>query len=65
MRGGKRQIVGEVPLGEVRGYASDLRSLTQGHCTFVLEFRRYELVPEEKAEAIVSQRRMEGKISVR
>jgi len=65
MRGKTRHIAGEVPLAEVRGYASDLRSLTQGHCTFVLELRRYDLVPDDQAEAIVEQRRLEGKIPKR
>jgi len=65
MRDEGRHITAEVPLSEARGYASDLRSLTQGHCTFVMEFQRYDPVPEESAEAIVEQRRREGKIPER
>ena len=65
VRGNLRHIRGEVPLAEARGYATELRSLTQGRATFVLEFRRYDLVPEPVAEAIVKERRLAGKIPQR
>jgi elongation factor G len=58
-------VVGDVPLAEARGYATDLRSLTQGRGTFTLEFRRYELVPDRLAETIIEQRRAAEKIPVR
>ena len=45
--GAGQHLAAEVPLSTMRGYASDLRSLTQGRCTFVLQFRQYDLVPEE------------------
>jgi len=61
-RGLVRNIDGEVPLAEARGYATDLRSLTQGRGTFTLEFRRYDFVPEGLAEEIVRQRRADGKV---
>ena len=60
-----RHICGEVPLAEVRGYATDVRSLTQGRGTFVLEFRRYQVVPARIASGIIEQRQLEGKIPVR
>jgi elongation factor G len=60
VRGRSRNLVGDVPLSEARGYATDLRSLTQGRGTFTLEFRRYDLVPEGIAEQIVEQRRADG-----
>ena len=41
-----------IPLGEMFGYATDLRSATQGRATFSMEFDRYEEVPENIAEAI-------------
>ena len=41
-----------IPLGEMFGYATDLRSATQGRATFTMEFDRYEVVPENVAEAI-------------
>jgi elongation factor G len=57
-----RNIIGDVPLAEARGYATDLRSLSQGKGTFTLEFRRYAIVPESLAEVIVMERREKGKI---
>ena len=65
VRGNVRNVDGEVPLAETFGYATDLRSLTQGRGTFTLEFDRYDLVPESIAEQVVKQRREEGKISQR
>jgi elongation factor G len=64
-RGSLRSVDGEVPLAETFGYATDLRSLTQGRGTFTLEFDRYDLVPEGIAEQIVKQRREEGKVPER
>ena len=50
------QIVrAEVPLAEMFGYATDLRSLTQGRATFNMEFRRYLEVPSGVAEAIIQR----------
>ena len=65
MRDEGRHIIAGIPLSEARGYASDLRSLAQGHCTFVMELQHYDPVPEESVEAIVEQRRREGKIPER
>ena len=41
-----------IPLGEMFGYATDLRSSTQGRATFNMEFSNYAEVPEHVAEAI-------------
>jgi elongation factor G len=65
VRGNVRNIDGEVPLAEARGYATDLRSLTQGRGTFTLALRRYDLVPESIAEGIIKQRKAEDKIPTR
>jgi elongation factor G len=65
VRGDSRNLDGEVPLSETFGYATDLRSLTQGRGTFTLEFERYDLVPDEIADEVVKKRREEGKISDR
>ncbi|HEC35747.1 MAG TPA: hypothetical protein ENI39_04335 [Anaerolineae bacterium] len=65
VRGGVRNVDGEVPLAETFGYATDLRSLTQGRGTFTLEFCRYDPVPESIAERVVKQRREEGKVPTR
>ncbi len=65
VRGSMRNVHGEVPLSEARGYATDLRSLTQGRGTFTLEFRCYEIVPDSIAEEIIQQRQAEGKVPKR
>ena len=62
VRGSTCKVEGNVPLAEVRGYATDLRGLTHGRCTFTLEFRRYDLVPDGIAEGIIKQRQAEGKV---
>ncbi len=46
----------EVPLAEMFGYATDLRSLTQGRATFNMEFRRYLEAPSGVAEAIIQRK---------
>ena len=45
-----------VPLGEMFGYATDLRSLTQGRASYVMEFGRYAEAPRNIAEAVISER---------
>jgi elongation factor G len=65
LRGKSRNILGEVPLAEARGYATDLRSMTQGRGAFTLEFRRYAVAPERQAEQIVAQRQAEGRVAKR
>ena len=54
-RGGTNVIVGEVPLSKMFGYATDLRSLTQGRATFTLQFSHYSPVPASVSEEILSQ----------
>ncbi len=51
-RGHLKVINGEVPLGEMFGYATILRSLTQGRGTFTMEFDKYKRVPNNIAEEI-------------
>jgi len=48
-------IRAEVPLSEMFGYATDLRSNTQGRATYTMEFSRYSQVPPNIAEGIVSK----------
>jgi len=64
-RGELRNIDGQVPLSEARGYATDLRSLTKGRGTFTLEFDHYAVVPDNIAEEIIERRKEEGKLRVR
>jgi elongation factor G len=54
-RGGTNVIAGEVPLANMFGYATDLRSLTQGRATFTLQFSHYSPVPPSVSEEILSQ----------
>ena len=54
---GKLQIIRAlVPLAESFGYATDLRSLTQGRASYSMEFDRYEEVPRGVAEKILGTR---------
>lgn len=46
-----------VPLSEMFGYATKLRSMTQGRASFTMEFGRYEIVPKSIEEAVVSGRK--------
>lgn len=54
-RAGAQIITAEVPLSEMFGYATDLRSLTQGRAIFTMQFARYEEVPRNIAEQIVAK----------
>ncbi len=56
-RPGVQVVNAEVPLGEMFGYATDLRSQTQGRGTFTMEFLKYSEVPKNIAENIVGQRK--------
>lgn len=55
MRGGSRVIRGLVPLGEMFGYATVLRTLTQGRGVFSMELWRYEPVPSPVADEIIGR----------
>jgi elongation factor G len=52
--GGSQSVKAAVPLAEMFGYATDLRSMSQGRATFSMQFDRYEEVPHTIAEALVS-----------
>jgi elongation factor G len=49
-------ISAEVPLAEMFGYATDLRSATQGRATYSMEFARYAETPNNVADAVISKR---------
>ena len=53
-RAGARVIGASVPLGEMFGYSTTLRSLSQGRSVFTMQFAQYEEVPKSKAEEIMS-----------
>ena len=48
-----------VPLGEMFGYATDLRSKTQGRGVFTMEFDHYEVVPTHIAQEVINARQKE------
>ena len=56
MAGGGKAIRAEVPLAEMFGYSTTLRSLTQGRATYTMEFKHYSEAPKNVAEAIITAR---------
>ncbi|MDG0968899.1 MAG: elongation factor G, partial [Porticoccaceae bacterium] len=48
-------ISADVPLGEMFGYATDLRSATQGRATFTMEFKKYSEAPKNITEAVMAR----------
>ncbi len=55
-RGNAQVIKAMVPLAEMFGYATDLRSMTQGRATYIMRFSHYEEVPANVAEQIIGER---------
>jgi elongation factor G len=56
MVGGGKAIKAEVPLSEMFGYSTDLRSATQGRATYSMEFKHYAEAPRNIVEAVMSAR---------
>jgi elongation factor G len=54
-RGNAQVITADVPLAEMFGYATDVRSNTQGRATYTMQFDRYEVVPTNIAEKVVGE----------
>ena len=52
---GGKSVRAEVPLGEMFGYATDLRSATQGRATYTMEFEKYSEAPSGVAETIIQK----------
>ena len=59
--GGGKAIKAEVPLSDMFGYATDMRSMSQGRATFSMEFSRYAETPKNVAEAIIAKFSGKGK----
>ncbi len=55
MVGGSKAIRAEVPLAEMFGYSTTLRSLTQGRATYTMEFKHYSEAPKQIAEAVINK----------
>jgi elongation factor G len=62
LRNKMRIVKSEVPLAAMFGYATDLRSKTQGRATFTMQFKKYEPVPDSISNEII--RRVKGSIAV-
>ena len=54
--GGMKAVRAEVPLAEMFGYATQLRSLTQGRATYSMEFKHYAEAPKNVAEAVINKK---------
>ncbi|GIX42816.1 MAG: hypothetical protein KatS3mg129_2549 [Leptospiraceae bacterium] len=54
-RGNARVVKAEVPLAEMFGYATDLRSFTQGRASYTMKFKHYEQVPANIANEIIAK----------
>ena len=55
-RGVNKFIKAKIPLGEMFGYATELRSMTQGRANYTMEFSEYAKVPNSVAEKIIQER---------
>jgi len=51
-----KQIKAEVPLAEMFGYSTDLRSMSQGRATYSMEFKHYSEAPKNIAEAVIAKK---------
>ncbi len=58
-RGNSQVVRAQVPLGEMFGYATDLRSRTQGRATYTMQFSAYQEVPDSIAREIIARARGE------
>ena len=54
--GGTKEVKAEVPLAEMFGYSTQLRSLTQGRATYTMEFKHYAEAPKNVAEAVINKK---------
>ncbi len=52
----KQEVVAEVPLGQMFGYATDLRSMSKGRASYIMEFACYREVPKNVQELIVEKK---------
>ncbi len=55
-RGNALSVTGLVPLSEMFGYATEMRSMTQGRATYTMQFEKYDEVPASVATAVIEER---------
>lgn len=60
MRGGAQVVTALVPLAEMFGYATELRSMTQGRGVFTMQFKQYDVVPKNTSDEIISKNQGAG-----
>jgi elongation factor G len=65
MRDGVTVIAAEIPLSETFGYATDLRSMTQGQGTFTMEFHCYRRTPASVQEQIIEDKKQQQLVGAR
>jgi elongation factor G len=56
--GGGKIVKAEVPLAEMFGYSTALRSATQGRATYTMEFKHYAEAPRNVSEAVISAKKV-------
>ena len=56
IRGGNQVIAAEVPLGEMFGYATELRSMTKGRASYSMEFKHYAEAPKNIEESVIKNK---------
>ena len=57
---GVKVVKAEVPLSEMFGYSTTLRSLSQGRATYTMEFKHYTEAPKNVAEAVINKKSVGG-----
>ena len=60
-RHGTQVITAYVPLSEMFGYSTDMRSMTQGRATYTMHFHRYEEAPRSVREEVIAKVQGTGK----
>ena len=55
-------IKAEVPLAEMFGYSTTLRSLSQGRATYTMEFKHYTEAPKNVAEAVINKKSLDSEV---
>ena len=61
-RKGSQKLTGQVPLMEMFGYASSLRTISSGRANYSMEFLKYNLVPKSVEERVIEERKEQKKV---